>query len=264
MLSFQPNVYNKLNLISLSVDVINYVMTSLQKHSGFGIWLILLIFSLTQCVKESPATKEKDNYTGYSGFVSDIDGNKYQVFGLGTQIWMSQNLRTTRLNNGLKINLVTDNNQWKSHNKPGYCWYNNDYITYGSVYGALYNWFAVETGNLCPTGWHVPTDAEWTILTDFLGGLSVAGGPLKEAGTTHWNSPNTGATNSSGFTALPGGGRGSNNGSFYNIGYGGLWWSSSAGSSIRAFGRELLCDYSFVSRPYYEKEFGFSVRCVRD
>jgi uncharacterized protein (TIGR02145 family) len=195
---------------------------------------------------------------------SDGDSNHYPVVTIRNQTWMAENLKTTKYSNSAAIPLVTYDSAWAGLSTPAYCWYDNDSITYGSVYGALYNWFSVETGNLCPTGWHVPTDAEWTVLTDFLGGEIVAGGPLKETGTAHWNSPNTGATNSSGFTALPGGFRYYSSGSFYYIGYYGYWWSSSATSTTSAWYRGLYSSYSNVSRYYNYKKSGWSVRCVRD
>jgi uncharacterized protein (TIGR02145 family) len=116
---------------------------------------------------------------------------------------------------------------------------------------------------VCPTGWHLPSDAEWTELTDYLGGESVAGGKLKETGTTHWASPNFGATNETGFTALPGGNR-NKDGTFSNIGNYGYWWSATEGSAASAWYRYVGFDYSDVSRFYYYKEVGFSVRCLRD
>ncbi len=196
---------------------------------------------------------------------ADTDGNHYPVVTIGTQTWMAGNLQTTKYSNGDPIPNVTDSADWKNLTMGAYCWYNNDEATYGSTYGALYNWYAVNnTKNLCPTGWHVPTVAEWETFTDFLGGDSIAGGPLKETGTAHWNSPNTGATNSSGFTALPGGGRNSSNGNFYNIGYGGYWWSSTAYSTTTAWLWLLNYSYSNVNRGSSNKNSGFSVRCLRD
>jgi uncharacterized protein (TIGR02145 family) len=138
--------------------------------------------------------------------VTDIDGNIYHTVTIGTQVWMVENLKTTKYRNGDPIPNVTGN-AWAALTTGAYCWYNNDAATYKATYGALYNWYAVaDSRNIAPTGWHVPTDAEWTTLTTFLGGESVAGGKLKETGTNHWTSPNTGATNETGFTALPGGG----------------------------------------------------------
>ena len=136
--------------------------------------------------------------------VTDIDGNVYQTVTIGTQVWMVENLKTTRYIDGTAIPLDTNSSTWGGLTTPGYCWYNDSAI-YGNTYGALYNWYAVNTGKLAPAGWHVPTDSEWTVLTTYLGGETVAGGKLKDTGTTYWQSPNTGATNASGFLALPGG-----------------------------------------------------------
>ena len=147
----------------------------------------------------------------------------------------------------------------------------NNYQTYG----VLYNWPAAMAGEassnsvpsgvqgVCPTGWHLPSDAEWTVLTSFLGGESVAGGKMKEAGTSHWNSPNTGATNSSGFSGLPGGFR-NTNGYFSDVGYYGYFWSSSEYSTAYAWFRNLNYTNAYVGRTNYSKGLGFSVRCLRD
>jgi uncharacterized protein (TIGR02145 family) len=143
----------------------------------------------------------------------DVDSNYYPVVTIGTQTWMAANLETTQYSDGTAIPLVTDNSvwaDWESLTAPAYCWYDNNPETYKNLYGALYNWYTVDTlsnggKNVCPAGWHMPTDDEWTTLIDYLGGVNVAGGKLKETGTDHWNSPNTGATNEIGFTALAGG-----------------------------------------------------------
>jgi uncharacterized protein (TIGR02145 family) len=198
-----------------------------------------------------------------TGTLTDKDGNTYKTVTIGTQTWMAENLKTTQYNDGTPIPLVTDANAWYNLSTPGYCWYNNEEATYKATYGALYNWYTVNTGKLCPTGWHVPTDAEWTVLTDFLGGEAVAGGKLKEAGFTHWYDPNTSATNETGFTALPGGYRGGG-GYFYGIGYYGGWWSSTEGDADGAWGRYVYYSNSDVYRNYNDKLVGFSVRCVRD
>jgi len=218
-----------------------------------AIVLLFLILSLLfGCEKFEPKRIVK--------VVTDYDGNVYPVVTIGTQTWMVGNLKTTKYNDGTAIPFVTDNTEWFSLTTPGYCWYNNDEAGYKNPYGALYNWHTVNTGKLCPTGWHVPTTYEWTTLTDYLGGESVAGGKLKEADTTHWDSPNTGATNESGFTALPGG---SGTGSF-KIGSLGHYWSSTENSSIEAWSRRMSYDNggSYSSRNY--KKHGFSVRCVKD
>ncbi|MCB9001260.1 MAG: fibrobacter succinogenes major paralogous domain-containing protein [Bacteroidales bacterium] len=162
--------------------------------------------------------------TTTNGTVTDIDGNTYITVTIGNQVWMAENLKTTHYNDGTAIPNVTDGNEWAALTTGAYCWYSNA-TAYKDTYGALYNWYAVNTGKLAPTGWHVATDAEWTTLTTYLGGESVAGGKLKETDTTHWASPNTGATNETGFTALPGGYRG-RGGAFGGIGGYGYWWSA--------------------------------------
>ncbi|MDD3281432.1 MAG: fibrobacter succinogenes major paralogous domain-containing protein [Bacteroidales bacterium] len=185
---------------------------------------------------------------GKYGTMTDIDGNTYKTVTIGTQTWMAENLKVTKYNDGTAIPNVTD--------------YDND-PSKVATYGRLYNWHAVNTGKLCPTGWHVPTNAEWAKLSEYLGGDEVAGGKLKETGTTHWHSPNTGATNESGFTALPGGYR-FDNGTFNNIGYYGLWWSSTESNSDIAYYWGLDYDNDDLSSNNYYKVDGFSVRCVRD
>ena len=196
--------------------------------------------------------------------VKDNDGNVYSIVTIGTQVWMKENLKTTKYNDGTSIPLVTDATAWTNLSTPGFCWYNNDSANYKATYGALYNWYTVNTGKLCPTGWHVPTDAEWTTLTDYLGGTSVAGGKLKEEGTAHWNSPNTGATNESGFTALPGGIRINYNGTFTYIGEHSNWWPATDYDATNAWYRTLNYNNSEVGRYDNSKRYGFSVRCVRN
>jgi uncharacterized protein (TIGR02145 family) len=195
--------------------------------------------------------------------LTDIDGNNYKTVKIGTQEWMAENLKTTKYNDGTAIPLVTVVASWQLLTTPGYCWYNNDSVVNKATYGALYNWYTVNTSKqLCPTGWHVPTDAEWTILTTFLISESVAGGKLKETGTTHWLSPNTGATNESGFTALPGGYR-TNIGAFNLIGNYGYWWSTTQYNADNAWFRNTYYNLNSVARTYLGKGYGFSVRCVK-
>ena len=157
---------------------------------------------------------------------TDGDGNNYPVVEIGTQVWMAENLKTTLYSDGTTIPLVTDGTAWAALSTPAYCWYNNDADTYKDTYGALYNWYTINTFKLCPEGWHVPTIAEWEVLIVYLGGEMVAGGKVKEIGTVHWIAPNTGATDEVGFTALPSGARGYNTGMFGDIGTDGAWWSS--------------------------------------
>lgn len=215
--------------------------------------------------------KELSSLTGFVNWnigkiiygIKDVDNNLYPAVSIGSQIWMAENLKTTKYNDGTAIPLVTDD--WINLSTPGYCWYSNDSATYAQTYGALYNWYTVNTGNLCPTGWHVPSDAEWTQLTDYLGGASVAGGKLKETGTTHWLSSYTRSTNETGFTALPGGFR-DYGGTFSKVGTNGSWWSSTEYDATYAWSRTLSYEDSRVYRSYsyYGKTTGFSVRCLRD
>jgi uncharacterized protein (TIGR02145 family) len=210
--------------------------------------------------------------------VKDIDNNRYDIVTIGTQTWMAENLKTTRYNDGTVIPLITADGPWNtaSNNKDdAYCWYDNDASNL-ITYGALYNWYAVDTlsngnKNVCPAGWHVPTDGEWDVLRDFLdpnasgssGNINIAGGKMKEAGLAHWISPNTGATNESDFAGLPGGIR-INDGAFSNIGLNGLWWSSTEATTSNAWCRNLVNNNPNVFSFGSNKGSGFSVRCLRD
>ena len=194
---------------------------------------------------------------------TDADGNNYPVVKIGDQWWMAENLNTTVYNDGTPIPFETDSAIWSNLVAHGYCWYNSN-VGNKDTYGALYNWFTVNSGKLAPIGWHVPTDEEMTTLTTYLGGESIAGGKLKESGTTHWNTPNTGATNETGFTALPGGYRGFLDGTYYSVGNGGYWWSSTEGNASKAWCRYLSSSSSEVISSNNWKGFGFSVRCIRD
>jgi len=200
------------------------------------------------------------------GSMSDVEGNVYKTITIGTQTWMAENLRTTAYRNGDPIPEVSDNSAWKNLNSHAYCNYENivdkDKI---ATYGRLYNWFAVtDSRNLAPTGWHVATDAEWTSLTTLLGGETVAGGKLKETGFSHWTSPNTAATNASGFTAISTGRREYTDGSFINLGFDGFWWTSSSYDPNYSWYRYLHYDVANIYRANFHKQYGFSVRCVKD
>jgi uncharacterized protein (TIGR02145 family) len=187
--------------------------------------------------------------------VADIENNVYRTITIGSMVWMAENLKTTKYNDDTAIPLVNDNTSWIILTSPAYCWYNNE-ITNKVTYGALYNSFTINTGKLCPAGWHVPSHVELTNLESYLG-ENVAGGELKD--TTLWESPNTGGTNRTGFTALPGGFRTYDDGSFYNIGYNGYWWTSY--ETIYFF---MSYNSSKLSLDLAEKKAGLSVRCLRD
>lgn len=209
---------------------------------------------------------EATSFTTYrSDAVSDYDSNYYNIVTIGTQIWMSENLKTTHYSNGLPISEVTDSAQWNNITTGAYCNYSNN-ADIAATYGRLYNWYAVSDNmSIAPTGWHVATDAEWTTLTNYLGGDSVSGGKLKEVGNTHWVVSNIGANNVTGFTALPGGYRGAY-GYFdflWNGDYG-FWWTSTSDSVSKAWNRDMSGYDIRVNRHSIKKSFGFSVRCIKD
>jgi len=195
---------------------------------------------------------------------TDGDGNVYDTVVIGTQVWLAENLKTTKFNNGVSIPLVIDGDEWATMSAASYCWYDN-HPDFKNTYGALYNWYAVNSTTLCPVGYHVPTKDDWITLLEYLGGEKVAGGKLKEAGLIHWQSPNTDATNESGFTALAGGYR-NFNGSFNNIGYEGKWWSSTPSTeSEKAWYRfSVSSGSSWLTDGMWEKTAGQSVRCIKD
>ncbi|TAL59627.1 MAG: T9SS type A sorting domain-containing protein [Bacteroidetes bacterium] len=203
----------------------------------------------------------------------DGDNNYYPVVQINTQLWMAENLKTTKHNDGTAIpNIKGDD--WDTLTIGAYCDYDNTPAN-STTYGRLYNWYAVDNNaatkmasnggkNVCPTSWHVSSDAEWTTLTDYLVGESVAGGKLKETGTTHWTTPNLGATNEKGFTALPGGYK-CYDGIYRDIEENSLWWSSTECSTIYGWNRCMYYFIALVGRGGdSEKFYGFSVRCVRD
>jgi uncharacterized protein (TIGR02145 family) len=197
----------------------------------------------------------------YDTGVTDIDGNTYEAVRICNQTWTAKNLNVSRYRNGDIIPQVTDPTEWANLTTGAWCWYDNDSAT-NRQYGKLYNWYAVnDPRGLSPMGWHVPSDDEWTIVTNCLGGETVAGGKMKSI--TGWNSPNTGATNSVGFAGLPGGYR-YFSGGFSNVGYYGFWWSSSEDVTTYAWYRYLYYGSANVTRGYDYESNGFSIRLVRD
>jgi len=220
--------------------------------------------------------------------VTDIDGNVYHTITIGTQVWMLENLKTTKYRNGDPIPYVTGNTQWSNLTGGAYCWYNNN-LSNKNKFGALYNWYAVnDNRNIAPIGWHVPTLAEFNILVEYLGGASLAGGKLKTTGTIEggdglWASPNSGATNESGFTGLPGGHRTGGGGfEFTNPGLFGNWWSTTEfdytdpRAANRAWMMGLYTELSglylgpggsyhaLIYDGYGNIRYGMSVRCIKD
>ncbi len=213
--------------------------------------------------------------------VTDIDGNVYNTVLIGSQCWMKENLKTTRYRNGTAILNVTDVYYWSNATTGLYVWYDNDDISWKDIYGALYNWHTtVDSNGLCPTGWHVPTHAEWTVLSDYIGGTGSPYGnelkscrqvdsPLGGACNTNvhprWDSDSSNwATDDYGFSAYPGGIRDNYLGNFYSIGYSGYWWSSTEYASFNAWYRYLNYFDGNLNQSNFRKENGFSVRCLRD
>lgn len=220
--------------------------------------------------------------------VSDVDGNAYKAVKIGTQVWMAENLKTTKYNDGTAIPNLTDNSAWGSATSGAWCDYNltsSNSVTYGK----LYNWYAVDNNastkavsnggkNICPAGWHVPSDSDWTTLTDYVGyketveeyypgefQVNVYGAQyLKEAGTTHWSATNSETNNSSGFTALPGGYRKYDGRDYENLGNEGYWWSTSLTTYGYPIYRRMTQSENLVEIGSGLKEFGRSVRCVKD
>jgi uncharacterized protein (TIGR02145 family) len=242
-------------------------MKKIKNYSIFAFVLFVLTFT-TSCDTENLPDSAN------TGTVKDIDGNTYHTVKIGTQVWMVENLKTTKYNDGTAIPEVTDNTSWSNLTTGAYCNYNNN-VTIGTKYGKLYNWYAVNTGKLAPAGWHVPTDAEWTTLENYVSSnLGTSGSVAKAlAATVDWAASTTAGAvgndltknNSTGFSALPGGNR-YEHGSSGNLGDYGFWWSSSKTSATTAWYRYMHYYSSRMLRDYgdYFEVVGFSVRCVKD
>jgi uncharacterized protein (TIGR02145 family) len=197
-----------------------------------------------------------------TGTVTDIEDNIYKTVKIGNQWWMAENLRTGTYNDGIPVPKITDILRRGGLYIGAYCWYDNDSATYEKPYGKLYNWYAVNTGKLCPDGWHVPDDEEWRILTDCLGGEPFAGYKLKETGTTHWRDPNKYSTNETGFSALPGGYRFYDE-TFNGISNSGYWWSATENDYTSARGCHTSHCNGWMGYYSASKRMGFSVRCLK-
>jgi uncharacterized protein (TIGR02145 family) len=239
----------------------------MERKDRFYIYPLILLGLVTILTNSCKKTDDT------SGTLTDIDGNTYKTIIIGTQTWMAENLKTTKYSDGTAIPNVTVDTAWAALTTGAYSDYSNNPAN-STTYGRLYNWYAVDNNaatkvasnggkNVCPTGWHVSTYTEWETLTTYLGGESVQGGKLKETGTAHWISPNTGATNGTGFTALPGGYR-DVDGMYYYIGYYGSWWNSTEYSTSGAWYGDMGCYRTNVFRSYGDKRNGFSVRCVKN
>ncbi len=193
------------------------------------------------------------------GSLSDNDGHVYKTVQLGDMTWMAENLRTTKLNDGTELPNLCQGTSWAIMTKPAYCRYDNDSVSYG----LLYNWWTVNTGKLCPAGWHVATSDDWNTLVSYIGS-DTEGYKLKEAGTLNWKSPNTDATNETGFTAIPGGYRNSIAGTFSNAGRIAYFWTSTEYNAVDANYYMLFYNFGKIDHSSTAKTVGSSVRCVKD
>jgi uncharacterized protein (TIGR02145 family) len=195
------------------------------------------------------------------GTMYDQEGNMYKTVKIGSQTWMAENLKTTKYRNGVSIPNITDNTQWQNNTTGAYCNYSNN-ASNDCPYGKLYNWYAVKNSNgICPNGWHVPTNDEWVNLESYLGDIAYVGGKLKSTGSSYWTTPNESAINSSGFSALPGGYRGSGYASLTVDGY---WWTSTPVSTNSAYYRIIVFGNGGIGNSSINNSTGFSVRCIKD
>jgi uncharacterized protein (TIGR02145 family) len=199
--------------------------------------------------------------------IADVDGNSYKTVKIGDQVWMAENLKVSKFSDGTDIPNVSDGTQWSNLTTSAWAYCNNDAVN-NAKYGKLYNWYTLSptmngNKNVCPSGWHVPTDAEWTVLTEYLGGEIIAGGKMKEVGITSWNSPNTYATNISFFTGIPAGER-YFGGGYGDIGRFGYWWSSTEDGEGGVWNRKLYLNNGYIGSNHGSKGDGFSVRCLKD
>ncbi len=216
----------------------------------------LLIISVLFVVLATSCKKDSDD----DSTITDIDGNVYNTVAIASQVWLKENLKTTKFKDGAAIPNVTSDSEWGSINTPGFCWYDNDQAANKNKYGALYNWYTVNTGKLCPEGWHVPTDSDWTELINELGGEIVAANKLKS--TTGWYENGNG-TNESGFTGVPAGYRYSN-AAFWGVTKNTHWWTANEADGTNANTVGLEYDPDEIYRDPDGKTLGFSVRCIKN
>jgi uncharacterized protein (TIGR02145 family) len=227
---------------------------------------ILVLYLTSTLIAFTACKKEEDDIYKPGNPITDIEGNTYQTVWIGNQNWMAENLKTTTYNNGTPIDLITDSLDWDTIPTEAYCWYDNNQTQYAETFGALYNWYAVETGKLCPDGWHVPTSHEWVRLEENIasdGHNGTEGTSLKA--TSGWNSNGNG-TDDYGFTALPGGVR-NGYGEFKYVDSSCFWWSTtevSDSTNVNVWYPALSYNYSFVYRSIADKGVGMSIRCLKD
>jgi len=283
-----PNASAVLDASSTTQGFLPPRMTYAQRNAIVNPAAGLIIY----CTDCSGGNGEMNYFNGNSwmnmtiGNASNVVANLPSV-SICNQIWSTQNLNVSNYADGTVIPEVQNTAAWAALTTGAWCWYNNDSATYGATYGKIYNWYAVAgiydaaslnnlllRKKLAPAGWHIPTDSEWNKLAKCIDPAadtacinciqsSIAGGEMKEAGLLHWLSPNTGASNSSGFAGLPGGNR-YGNGAFVNVGNIGGWWSSTEYDSTNVWYHVVYFNYGSEGRDYFSKPSGFSVRCLRD
>ena len=235
----------------------------MKKHLSFPIYLFIVFYTLSTGCEKNPGTIPIVSPWIHYGSMTDQGRNTYKTILIGTQTWMAENLKTTTLNDGTPIPLITDASEWSGLTSPACCWQNNNPAR-KVTYGVLYNWYTINTGKLCPAGWHVATDADWTTLVSYLGGENIAGGKLKESGYLHWLLPNTGATDEVAFRALPGGARHAGTTvDFKDLGVRCSWWTTSSNDG-QGVSMTLYDDAINIKKHYNPKQYGMSVRCVWD
>jgi len=213
-----PTVFNDMTSCLLDSANFSYTITNLDADSIY----FFRAFAITKY--DTVYSINKVFFTHSKNAVADIDGNYYNTVRIGTQVWLAEDLKTSRFNDGTPVNLSLENSSWVGIKEPMSCWYGGDSVIYSFPRGRLYNWYAVGTGRLCPKQWHVPSNEEWKTLQNFLGGDSIAGGKLKARGTLYWQSPNMMATNQSGFTSFPSGYR-NGSGDWFYANFFNYWWS---------------------------------------
>jgi uncharacterized protein (TIGR02145 family) len=248
---------------SIEPTVDDYIITSGTGIGVFAVRLSGLDESTTYYVRSYATNSAGTSYSNVKSFttqVMDKDTNIYNAIHIGSQVWMVENLKTSKYNDGTDIPLVTVDTVWVNQTEGGFCWYDNNKVFYKDVFGALYNWSAVNSGKLAPVGWHIPSQAEWMELSSFLYGELVAGGKLKENGHHLWMDPNLGATNETGFTAVPSGYRSNIDGTFLGIGEKQTWWSS----SVDLWSWSVYYDSQSLTTNPAAENFAFSVRCIKD
>jgi len=243
-------------------------MKIIRKHPrlirsvALGSFAISLFLSSGCDDDKNPSRCKNETPTGDT--IKDIDGNVYQIVKIGDQWWMAENLKTARYRSGEAIQNIVDELAWKNLTSGAVCGYFNNESSIED-YGRLYNWYAVtDSRGIAPAGWHVPTDEEWQTLITYLGGITVAGSKMKEAGILHWSSPNTDATNESGFTALPGGYRRSDNGEYIKMGQQGTFWTLTFYDDQHAYSWNLFYNKAVATQLFNVKSDGVAVRCVKD